>query len=78
MTRDVIMNYPMRPFFLRVSLFVMGLSGIVAQVLLLRELLVSFLGNELTLGIILGDWLVLVAIGAFIIGKTVEDRKSVV
>ncbi len=57
---------------LRVSLFVMGLSGIAAQILLLRELLVSFLGNELTLGIILGNWLILVAIGAFIIGKTVE------
>ena len=55
----------------------MGLSGIVAQILLLRELLVSFLGNELTLGIILGNWLVLVAIGAFIIGKTVDkvERK---
>ncbi len=62
---------------LRVSLFIMGLSGIVAQVILLRELLVSFLGNEFTLGIILGNWLVLVAIGAFIIGKTVEkvERK---
>ena len=63
---------------LRVSLFIMGLSGIVAQVILLRELLVSFLGNELTLGIILGNWLVLVAIGAFIVGKTVEkvERKT--
>jgi spermidine synthase len=55
----------------------MGLSGIVAQIILLRELLISFLGNELTLGIILGNWLILVAIGAFIIGKTVEkvERK---
>jgi spermidine synthase len=55
----------------------MGMSGIVAQIILLRELLISFLGNELTLGIILGNWLILVAIGAFIIGKTVEkvERK---
>jgi spermidine synthase len=71
------MNYHMRPFFLRISLLFMGLSGIVAQIILLRELLISFLGNELTLGIILGNWLLLVAIGAFIIGKTVEkvERK---
>ena len=43
----------------------------------MRELLVSFLGNELTLGIILGNWLILVAVGSFIIGKTVEkvERK---
>jgi spermidine synthase len=55
----------------------MGMSGIVAQIILLRELLISFLGNELTLGIILGNWLILVAIGAFIIGKSVEkvERK---
>lgn len=55
----------------------MGLSGITAQIVLLRELLVSFLGNELTLGVILANWLILVAIGSFLIGKSVEkvDRK---
>jgi spermidine synthase len=53
----------------------MGLSGIVAQIVLLRELLVAFLGNELTLGIILANWLILVAIGSFFIGKTVEKVK---
>jgi spermidine synthase len=58
-------------------LLIMGLSGIVAQILLLRELLTSFLGNELTLGIILANWLILEAIGSFIIGKSVEkvERK---
>ena len=62
---------------LRVSLFVMGLSSITAQIVLLRELLVSFLGNELTLGIILASWLILVAAGSFLIGKSVEhvERK---
>ncbi len=70
------MNYPMRPLFLKVSLLIMGLSGIVAQVLLLRELLVSFLGNELTLGIILGNWLVLVAAGSMIAGKFTDWVKK--
>src|SRR4030065_920274 len=62
---------------LKVSLFIMGLSGITAQIVLLRELLVSFLGNELTLGVILANWLILVAIGSFFIGKSVEkvDKK---
>jgi spermidine synthase len=50
----------------------MGLSGIVAQILFLRELLVSFLGNELTLGIILANWLLLEAIGSFSIGRSVK------
>jgi spermidine synthase len=67
----------MRPSFLKVSLFIKGLSGIVAQIILMRELLISFLGNELTLGIILANWLILVAFGSFVIGKTVEkvERK---
>ena len=57
---------------LKTSLLIMGLSGIIAQIILLRELLVSFQGNELTIGIILANWLVLEAFGAFFIGKTVE------
>jgi len=54
----------------------MGVSGIVAQVILLRELLVSFLGNELTFGIILANWLILEAIGSFLIGQSVERTKK--
>jgi len=60
---------------LKISILIMGLSGIIAQIILLRELLISFLGNELTLGIILANWLILVAIGSFIIGKSVEKVK---
>jgi len=61
---------------LKISLLIKGLSGVIAQVILMRELLVPFHGNELTLGIILANWLVLVAIGSFIIGKTVEKVES--
>jgi spermidine synthase len=61
---------------LKISLLIKGLSGIIAQVILMRELLVSFHGNELTLGIILANWLILVAIGSFIIGKAVEKVQS--
>jgi spermidine synthase len=60
---------------LRASLLIMGLSGIVAQIILLRELLVSFFGNELTLGIILANWLILEAIGSFYVGKSVEKTE---
>jgi spermidine synthase len=56
---------------LKISLLIMGLSGIVAQIVLLRELLISFLGNELTLGIILANWLILEAVGSFLFGRSV-------
>ncbi len=60
---------------LKASLLIMGLGGIIAQILLLRELLVSFFGNELTIGIILANWLILEAIGSFLIGRSVEKTK---
>ncbi|HUL23399.1 MAG TPA: fused MFS/spermidine synthase [Thermodesulfobacteriota bacterium] len=61
---------------LRASLLIQGLSGIIAQVVLMRELLVSFHGNELTLGIILANWLILVGIGSFVIGKIENVERS--
>ncbi len=64
--------FVMKLFTLRISLLLMGGSGIVAQILLLRELLTSFLGNELTLGVILANWLIIEALGSFLLGKTVE------
>jgi spermidine synthase len=61
---------------LKISLIIMGISGTTAQIILLRELLISFFGNELTLGIILANWLILEAIGSFIIGKSVEKVEK--
>ncbi|NWF92326.1 MAG: spermine synthase [Syntrophaceae bacterium] len=66
----------MRSFPLKISLLIMGISSIVAQVLLLRELLISFLGNELTLGVILSNWMLLEAIGAFLLGRSVERTEK--
>ena len=59
----------------KISIVIMGLSGIVSQIILLRELLVSFSGNELTIGIILGNWMIIEAAGSFLIGKSVEKAK---
>lgn len=54
----------------------MGFSGLVAQMLLLRELLIVFSGNELSIGIILANWLILEAFGAFFLGKRAEITKN--
>ena len=42
----------------------LGISAIVTQLVLMRELLCVFAGNEMIFGIILGNWLLLTAIGA--------------
>ena len=58
-----------------IALLVMGASGIVGQILLLRELLITFHGNELSIGIILANWLILEAFGSFFLGKQAERLK---
>ncbi|MCK4437022.1 fused MFS/spermidine synthase [bacterium] len=57
------------------AILVSGFSGIVAQILLLRELLVTFYGNELSIGIILANWLILEAFGCFFLGKGIEQFR---
>ena len=44
--------------------------------MILRELLVSFCGNELTIGIVLANWLISEAAGVFLIGKLVDKVKN--
>jgi len=53
----------------------MGFTSIAVQVFLLREFLIAFQGNELSIGIILANWLLLEAIGSYLIGR-LADRAS--
>jgi len=51
------------------ALLVVGASGLAAQILLLREFLIVAAGNELAIGIFLGNWLVLEAAGCLLAGR---------
>jgi spermidine synthase len=51
---------------LLLSLFVLGFSSLFTQVFLLREFLVIFNGNELVLGIVLANWMLLTGFGAYL------------
>lgn len=57
------------------AIVVKGFSGLVAQILLLRELLIVFSGNELGIGIILANWLILGAVGSYVLGKRAEGSR---
>ncbi len=46
------------------SLFVLGISAQVIQAWMVREILVVFYGNELSLGAIFGSWLGWIALGS--------------
>jgi spermidine synthase len=51
------------------ALLLMGFTGTSAQVILVRELLVTFYGNELSIGITLANWLILEAAGSLFLGR---------
>ena len=60
----------------RIAILTMGFSGLVAVVLLLREFLIVFSGNEFSMGIILANWLILEAFGSFFLGRKVEKSPN--
>ncbi len=61
---------------LLLAIFTIGFNGLVAQMLLLRELLIVFAGNELSIGVILANWLTLGGFGSFFMGKWAEKIKN--
>ncbi|MBC8229047.1 fused MFS/spermidine synthase [bacterium] len=54
------------------SAFLIGFTSMVAQVIFMRELIIIFYGNELSLGIILAAWLFWVGSGSWIFGRIVR------
>ena len=54
-----------------------GLAGIIMQVTLLRDLLIKFYSNELSVGIILSTWLLLESCGAFAANFFARKNKKV-
>ncbi len=50
------------------ALALIGFTSIIAQIVLMRELIVVFSGNEISLGIILATWLFWTALGSGLLG----------
>jgi spermidine synthase len=53
----------------------LGFSSIVAQIVLFREMMVSFYGNELSLGVMLSVWLFWVGIGSAAANRIARRRS---
>lgn len=54
----------------------MGFTSMVAQIILMRELMIVFYGNEISLGVILANWLFWTGLGSFGLGRVVDRIKS--
>lgn len=55
--------------------FLLGFSSILTQIILLRESISGFYGNELLLAVVLGNWLFLTAFGSYI-GKFLQNIRE--
>ncbi len=60
--------------FLYTSILIVGFSALCAQIIVSRELISIFHGNELSTGITLGAWLIWTAIGSKIFTKLIHNR----
>jgi spermidine synthase len=60
-------------------LILIGFTAVIAQIVLMRELMVVFCGNEMSLGLMLASWLLWTAIGSSALGRmatrTPEPRR---
>jgi spermidine synthase len=54
---------------LRAVFLLVGLTAVIAQIVLLRELMVVFYGNEISLGLMLAGWLFWTAAGSGLLGR---------
>jgi spermidine synthase len=54
---------------LQCILSLIGFTAVIAQIVLMRELIVVFYGNEISLGIMLAGWLLWTALGSSVAGR---------
>jgi spermidine synthase len=60
------------------ALLLMGFTSLVAQTLAIREFLIAFYGNELTIGMILANWILLGALGSFLASRLLKSTEKAV
>jgi len=58
------------------SVILAGATAMASQIVFLREFLVSFYGNEISVGIILAAWLLWGAFGSWVLGRLSDSLKS--
>lgn len=57
--------------------FILGVTSIISQTLLLREFVVVFYGNETTYAFVLGAWLFWIAFGSFVASLLIPPIRTV-
>lgn len=63
-------------FGLASALALIGFSAVIAQVVLMRELMVVFHGNEFALGLVLASWFLWTALGSSLLGRATDRVRN--
>src|ERR1039458_1799504 len=58
------------------ALTLVGFSAVIGQIVLMRELIVVFSGNEMSLGIMLATWLIWTALGSSLTSRITRDERN--
>ncbi len=58
------------------SIFLIGFTAMAMQIVIMREFLIVFYGNEISIGFILGSWLIWGAAGSWFLGRFADKAKS--
>ena len=58
------------------SIILIGFTAMVAQIVIMREFLIVFYGNEISIGIILSSWLIWGAVGSWFLGRFADKARS--
>ena len=66
---------PAAAWTIRAVLVLIGFTAVVAQIVLMRELIVIFYGNEVSLGLMLASWLFWAAVGSSLLGRLVARLR---
>ena len=69
-----ILSYTMKKSIL-FSIFLIGFTAMSAQIVLLRQLITIFYGNEISLALLLGAWLFWGAMGSWVLGRWADRIK---
>ena len=61
---------------IRAVLLLIGFTAVIAQIVVMRELIVVFSGNEISLGLMLASWLLWTALGSGIFGRLAARLRN--
>jgi len=56
------------------SIIILGISSVISQLIIIRELIISFYGNEFFIGWTLFSWLFWVGMGSLFLNKIIKER----